>query len=245
MNDYGHVPDNIDRIRERMDTAARRAGRDSASVELMAVTKFHPLEAATAAYGAGIRLFGENRVQEAESKYADAGRTFPGARSSSSAACSRTRPGRPAPCFPAVESVDSCGLLGELEKRSRAQGKVLDILLELHTGEESKAGFGSLDGLLSACDLLLGLEADRAGQGAGGLRLRGLMTMAPYTQEEAPVRASFRALHAAFETVSRRYHFPAFAVLSMGMTNDFEIAIEEGATLIRIGTAIFGTRSPA
>jgi len=249
MEDYGFVSDNALRIRERIEGAAARAGRAAGSVSFMAVTKFHPLAAVEAAYDAGLRLFGENRVQEAEAKYADIAQRFPGARVELIGSLQSNKARKACALFSAVESVDSLSLLGELEKRARAQGKVLDILFELHTGEESKAGFPDRDSLFEACDLLCSLSEERGAAGAagaaGGLSLRGLMTMAPFTKEEAPVRASFRSLKAAFEELRSRYRFPSFDVLSMGMTNDYEIAIEEGSTLVRIGTALFGARSPA
>ena len=255
MEDYGFVSDNALRIRERIEGAAARAGRAASSVSFMAVTKFHPLAAVEAAYDAGLRLFGENRVQEAEAKYADIAQRFPGARVELIGSLQSNKARKACALFSAVESVDSLSLLGELEKRARAQGKVLDILFELHTGEESKAGFPDRDSLFEACDLLCSLSEERGAAGAavaagaagaaGGLSLRGLMTMAPFTKEEAPVRASFRSLKAAFEELRSRYRFPSFDVLSMGMTNDYEIAIEEGSTLVRIGTALFGARSPA
>ena len=246
MEDYSFVSDNALRIRERIAEAAARAGRTPGGVSFMAVTKFHPLAAVEAAYGAGLRLFGENRVQEAETKYADVAQRFPGARVELIGSLQSNKAKKACALFSAVESVDSPGLIEELEKRARAQGKALDILLELHTGEESKAGFPDRDSLFRACDLLCRLAEERGATGAtGGLVLRGLMTMAPFTREEAPVRTSFRSLKAAFEELLSRYRFPSFDVLSMGMTNDYEIAIEEGSTLVRIGTALFGARSPA
>jgi len=246
MGDYSFVSDNALRIRERIEGAATRSGRASGSVSFMAVTKFHPLAAVEAAYAAGLRLFGENRVQEAEAKYSDIAQRFPGARVELIGSLQSNKARKACALFSAVESVDSLGLLEELEKRSRAQGKALDILFELHTGEESKAGFPDRDSLFEACDLLSRLTEERgATGGTGGLILRGLMTMAPFTKEETPVRASFRSLKDAFEKLRSRYPFPSFDVLSMGMTNDYEIAIEEGSTLVRIGTALFGARSPA
>lgn len=246
MEDYGFVSGNAHRVRERIEAAAARAGRASGDVSFMAVTKFHPLAAVEAAYAAGLRLFGENRVQEAEAKYSDIAQRFPGARVELIGNLQSNKARKACALFSAVQSVDSPGLLEELEKRARAQGKSLDILFELHTGEESKAGFPDRDSLLEACDRLCRLaeEGGRAG-GTGGLVLRGLMTMAPFTTEDAPVRTSFRSLRAAFEEVRSRYPFPSFDILSMGMTNDYEIAIEEGSTLVRIGTALFGARRPA
>jgi pyridoxal phosphate enzyme (YggS family) len=250
MEGYGFVADRVARVREGIAEAARRSGRDPAGVALMAVTKFHPLAAVEAAYAAGVRLFGENRVQEAEGKYAEASRLFPGARVELIGSLQSNKAKKACALFDAVQSVDSLDLVRELDKRARSLGRRLDILLELHTGEESKAGFPDLDGLLEACDLVAGLQSGVDATGAprdpaAGLALRGLMTMAPYTTDEAPIRASFRKLRSAFDELARRHSFPGFSVLSMGMTNDYLLAVEEGSTLVRIGTAIFGARDGA
>lgn len=203
----------------------------------MAVTKFHPIEAVEAAYAAGARLFGENRVQEAESKFAPFLASHPDARVELIGSLQSNKAKKAVALFSSVQSVDSLGLLSELEKRAAAASRRLDILFELHTGEDSKAGFPDLEGLLEAADFLAGLGPDSS------LRPRGLMTMAPFTKDEGSIRASFRSLRAAFDALKTRFPFPSFDTLSMGMTNDFEIAVEEGSTLVRIGTAIFGSRS--
>ena len=135
--------------------------------------------------------------------------------------------------FARIQSVDSLELLQELDRRAEAAGRRIELLFELHTGEESKSGFADLDGLWLACEAAAGLA---------NAVPRGLMTMAPFTGDEGPIRASFRALRAAFEEARRRFAFPSFNVLSMGMTNDYSIAVEEGSNLLRIGTAIFGKR---
>ncbi|HET7838602.1 MAG TPA: alanine racemase, partial [Rectinemataceae bacterium] len=111
----------------------------------------------------------------------------------------------------------------------------LDVLLELHTGEESKTGFADTDSLLAACE---------AASAMNRISVRGLMTMAPLSPDQGIVRSSFRALKEAFALVQTRFGFPGFEVLSMGMSGDFELAVEEGSTLIRVGTALFGSRTP-
>jgi len=222
-------------VRERVAAAARRSGRAAEEVALLAVTKFHPIEAVEAAYAAGARLFGENRVQEAEVKYPAFLAARPDARVDMIGHLQSNKAKRAASLFSRVESVDSLELLAELDRRALAAGKVLEILFELHTGEESKSGFPSADLLWRACEAAASMR---------GIRPRGLMTMAPYTSEEAPIRSSFGALRDAFGEARRRFGFPGFDLLSMGMSNDFEMAVEEGATLVRIGTAIFGSREP-
>ena len=156
--------------------------------------------------------------------------------------------------FSRLQSVDSIELMEELDKRARAADLKLEVLLELHTGEESKEGFRSVDELYRALDFLLSLKDRR-------LEPRGLMTLAPAMAAgerdrgaESAVRASFRALRAALEGARARFGggaaeavataaAPRLDVLSMGMSSDFEIAVEEGSTLVRIGTALFGSRT--
>ena len=237
MGSYDFVAGNIAGIRERLALAAGRSGRKPEDVKLMAVTKFHPVEAVEAAYAAGVRLFGENRVQEAEGKYPDFLAAHPDARVDLIGSLQSNKAKKAVALFSGVESVDSVELAKELDRRARAASRRLEALLELHTGEDSKAGFESLDALLEAAEYLAGKEDSQ-----GGLALRGLMTMAPFTSDTLQIRASFRSLRFAFDAVKSQFPFPAFDTLSMGMTNDFEIAVEEGSTLVRIGTAIFGTR---
>lgn len=227
------IADAVARIRERIGAASAKAGRAEGAVTLLAVTKFHPREAALAAYAAGVRVFGENRVQEAEAKFAsplnDAKLHLLGHLQSNKAK-------KAALLFDCVQSADSLAIIAELAKRAQAAERPLELLLELHTGEESKSGFADADEL--ARGLELALESPF-------LRPRGLMTMAPYTDDEAAVRRSFSLCRRTFERLapSAARAGAAWDTLSMGMTNDFEAAIEEGSTMVRIGTAIFGERA--
>jgi pyridoxal phosphate enzyme (YggS family) len=235
MGSYDFVRDNYARVLESIAAAASRAGRKSEEIALLAVTKFHPVEAVEAAYAAGARLFGENRVQEAEEKYPAFLAAHPDARLHMIGHLQSNKAKKAVALFAIVQSVDSIELLSELDRRAGALGSRVEILFELHTGEESKSGLPSLDALWAACE---------AAAGCQHIAPRGLMTMAPFTKEETPIRASFRRLKAARDEASKRFAFPSFDVLSMGMTNDFEIAVEEGSSLVRIGTAIFGRREP-
>ena len=221
-------------VMERIRNAARRAGRDPSEVVLMAVTKGFPRETAEAAIAAGITLLGENRVQEAELKYAE----VPGPyelhlighlqRNKARTACG---------LFSCVQSIDKIETAEALEQRLTERGKLMDVLLELNTsGEESKSGFRSGNDLLSSLESVGRLPH---------LRVRGLMTVGPLTDEEDRVRRSFGSLRELFEKVRSAGSLPGFTVLSMGMSGDFEMAIEEGATLVRIGTALFGQRGQA
>jgi pyridoxal phosphate enzyme (YggS family) len=228
------------RLEERISAACLRGGRRREEVALMGVSKFHPLEAVEESYQAGLRLFGENRVQEGTEKFAAFRKKHPEARLEVHliGSLQRNKAKSAASFFDCIQSVDRESLIEELGKLCSPGGlnlerkKPLMILLEFHTGEESKAGFPDLDSLFRGAERVLSLP---------GLKPAGLMTMAPFTADTGAVRASFRALVKAQGELEKRFG-PTWSCLSMGMTGDFETAIEEGSTLIRIGTAIFGER---
>jgi len=235
----------VDLMNEKIEAACLRCGRMRREIGLMAVTKFHTLEAVEAAWQAGIRLFGENRVQEATEKYTGFDGTHPRGKSfvGSSAddgfelhfigSLQRNKAKTAAAFFDCIQSVDRDSLIDTLGALTIGRESPLMILLEYHTGEETKAGFPSRDSLFRAADRVLSFP---------GLRPAGLMTMAPFTQDKAVVRSAFRELASARDELAKRFPGEHWSCLSMGMTGDFEIAIEEGSTMIRIGTAIFGER---
>ncbi len=227
------IAENIERVRERIHSACIRSGRDPQTVRLMGVTKFHPPQGLVEAWAGGLRLFGESRVQEAETKFPPFRRIHGDAELHLIGTLQRNKAKRALELFDCIQSVDRKDLVVELLKRSQGREGVMEILFELHTGEESKSGFPNLDALSEAAELAL---CDTR------LKIRGLMTMAPYTLDEQAIRRSFRALRSAQGVLQRRFSQADWSVLSMGMTNDFEIAVEEGSTLLRIGTAIFGQR---
>lgn len=231
--DYSFVAGNVEAVRERIASAARRSGRDPRSIELLAVTKFHPFEAILAAYGAGVRAFGESRVQEAVAKYGSRLDAVPGCRLDLIGSLQSNKVKKAVGLFSRIQSVDSLELLLSIESRARTSGSRVEVLLELHTGEESKAGFRSVDELCRALDSIYAIE-DR------WVRPRGLMTMAPNSPDSALVRSSFSALREALELTRRRFGDPALDQLSMGMSGDFELAVEEGSTSVRLGTILFG-----
>lgn len=236
------IADNIARIRERILRAAERADRNPQSIALMAVTKFHPEEAVLEAYHAGIRLFGENRVQEAQTKYALLRNSLGDLRLHMIGTLQKNKINKALGIFDALQGIDSVEVLEAILARLGSRTEPIELFLELHTGEESKAGFPSLDELLRACDLLARFAAENRKESKLFV-LRGLMTMAPYTNDERAIRHSFRMLATAKTAIAERFDFKQFTELSMGMSNDFEIAIEEGSTLVRIGTALFGERA--
>jgi pyridoxal phosphate enzyme (YggS family) len=228
----GSIADNIEIIEERIMKACLRSGRKREDITLMAVTKFKPIEDIMEAWDAGLRCFGESRVQEAVSKLGSFRTERPGAELHLIGALQRNKAKTAAAFFDCVQSVDREALAEELAKHADRSGP-LPILLELRTGEDSKSGFENPDALFSAVELILACPT---------LHIRGLMTIAPNTVEEAPVRAAFRKLALTRQELEKRFPSQAGLDLSMGMTGDFETAIEEGSTMLRIGSAIFGER---
>jgi pyridoxal phosphate enzyme (YggS family) len=201
----------------------------------MGVTKFRPPEAVEAAMEAGITLFGENRVKEGKEKFSKVRETHPREKTELHliGPLQRNKAKIAASFFDCVQSVDRDALLEELGALTTFREKPLMIMLEYHTGEITKTGFPDMDSLLRAAEKTLSLP---------GLHPAGLMTMAPFTDDKAAIRSAFRKLYSAREELEKRFgkEKGRWRCLSMGMTNDFEEAIEEGSTLIRIGTAIFG-----
>ncbi len=235
------IADNVAIVKERICRAAEKAGRSSDDIELMAVTKFQPIDVIRQAYLAGIRLFGENRVQEALAKYPHLGPDLEGACLHMIGTVQKNKINKALTIFDGIQGIDNTETLEAILTRLKTSKKPIKLYLELHTGEISKAGFPNIDELLRGCEVYAEfLQSDH--QGMRKALLCGLMTMAPFTQDIALIRRSFKMLAAARDRVKSSFDFPGFGELSMGMSNDFEIAIEEGSTLVRIGTAIFGER---
>ncbi len=234
------IADNIARVEEQMASACRRAGRDRASVQLMAVTKTHPPESIVEAFACGIRMFGENRVQEFAGKRSallTAG-IFEGpepARMHCIGPLQSNKAARAAQIFDSVDTVDSVRLAERLDQAAAAAGKRIPILIEIKLSREpSKHGVTpdtpELPQLLERLQEL------------GHLEVRGIMTVPPFSEDLELARPYFRDLRVLRDSLAQRYPALNFDELSMGMSHDFAVAIEEGATLVRVGTAIFGTR---
>jgi pyridoxal phosphate enzyme (YggS family) len=234
------LAENLERLEAEIAAACNRAGRPRSEVELMAVSKTYPAATLAEAAALGLTLFGENRVQEFASKSAElaplcAGTTSPidvhliGHLQSNKAQ-------RAVELFDAIDSVDSVRLAEKLNEAAGRLGKRMPVLIEVKLStEETKAG---LDPSSAEAAQLLELLPSLA-----HLELRGLMTIAPFGVPEQETRACFRNLGMWRERWSASYPQLAFNVLSMGMSGDFALAIEEGATRIRVGTALFGKRS--
>ena len=224
------IAERVAAVRERIAQAAARAGRDPASVALVAVSKTVPAHRVYAAYLTGIRDFGENRVEEALPKQdelpADIGWHMIGHIQSRKA---RDVVGH----FSLVHSLDSLDLAETLQRRADMAAARVPVLVEVNVaGEESKYGFAPSD-LPAAVGALQALDR---------LAVRGLMTMAPIVGDPEAARPVFRDLRDLRDRLRAAYPALALDELSMGMTDDFEVAIEEGATLVRVGRAIFGER---
>jgi PLP dependent protein len=233
------VAENLERLEEAIGQACRAAGRGRGEVELMAVSKTYPAETIAEAAALGLRLFGENRVQEFGSKAGvlEALRRETAARVHLIGHLQSNKAARAVELFDAIDSVDSLKLAERLNEAAGKLGKRLPVLLEVKLSpEETKAGLEpESEDAARLLERLPELEF---------LDTRGLMTIAPWGVAEDVTRACFRSLHEWRDRWAAAYPRINFHVLSMGMSGDFALAIEEGATRIRVGTALFGKRAP-
>lgn len=221
-----HLRDNLARVRERMVAAAERAGRDPDEVQLVAVTKGRSSEVVRGLWDLGIRDFGESRVQEAVPKVAAAPAE---ARWHLIGPLQENKINKVLPWVFLLQSLDSSSLASGLDRRAQREGRRVAVLLEVKTSPEpTKHGFDP-DEIPDRFEELRRLH---------GLVVRGLMTIAPLGGEARTLRRSFRQARRLFEKLQTRA--PELGILSMGMSDDFELAIEEGATMVRIGTALVG-----
>lgn len=217
----GKIADNLTRIRESLPE----------QVTLVAVSKFHPVEVLKEAYQAGQRIFGESRPQELTAKYQELPKDIEWHMIGH---LQTNKVKYIAPFVALIHSVDSLKLAQTIDKEAAKVGRTIDVLLQLHIAqEETKFGWDAaeLEHFLQNGELTA-LEH---------IRIRGLMGMASLTDDMEQVRNEFRTLHNDFVTFQEKY-LPAMDVLSMGMSGDYPLAIEEGATMVRIGSSIFGAR---
>jgi pyridoxal phosphate enzyme (YggS family) len=225
--------ENLQRVNRRLARAARRSGREPSEIRLMAVTKTFPESVVETAWRCGITLFGENRVQEAEEKYSH---WLEKLEVHLVGHLQRNKAKKAARVFSWVDSIDKLETAVALDSEAAKLGKTVNILLEFNSsGEESKYGVRTQSELL---DLAAGCR-DMA-----HLRIRGLMTLGPYTDRVSRIRTAFRQTRSLYESMAREYGDLPLDTLSMGMSGDFETAVEEGSTMVRLGTALFGARSP-
>jgi pyridoxal phosphate enzyme (YggS family) len=219
------IAGNLERVRERLARAAERAGRRPADVLLIAVSKTVEVERIRAAVAAGVVALGENRVQEAKGKVAELGR----AAAWHLIGHLQTNKAKDAvELFDVIHSLDRVELARELERRAASRGQVVEALLQVNVAAEASKGGVGPDAVGETLDLVGKLSH---------VRVRGLMTIPPEVERAEDARPWFRRLRELGERHGLRE-------LSMGMSHDFEVAVEEGATMIRVGTAIFGPRPP-
>ena len=230
------IAHNVADVRGRISVAAERAGRNPAEIMLMGVSKTFPPARIREAYDAGLRIFGENRVQEFTGKAA-AVRDLREIEWHMIGHLQSNKAAAAAEAFAAIDSLDSLKLAEKLNASAGKLGKKLSVLIEINVGgETAKSGLSpdtdELEELLTAASRLEQLE------------FRGLMTIPPFTEDAHQARPYFRKLRSLRDQIAAQHRPAVFMnVLSMGMSHDFEIAIEEGSTCVRVGTAIFGQRA--
>jgi len=227
------IAENVAHVRARMEAAAKRAGRDPGKVRLVAVSKTVDLERIRQAIAAGVDSFGENYVQEAQKKIEGLEQRvswhFIGHLQSNKAKAA-------ARLFDWVHSVDSLKLAEELSRAGKLQNRVLPVLLQVNLGQEESKSGTQKEEVFRLLERMASLP---------GISVKGLMTMPPFFENPEDSRPYFRALRILGEDVSKsRIPGVVMEELSMGMSIDFEVAVEEGATLVRVGTAVFGPRPP-
>jgi PLP dependent protein len=227
VNSGRGIAENLRDIETRIARAAAGCGRDPREIRLVAVTKGQPPEAVAEALAAGAREFGENYVQEAQEKFA--GIEASGCTRHFIGRLQKNKAGKAAALFEMVQSVDSLGLAQALGRRAEALGRRLDVLIEVNvSGDAARPGVAPAEAVMLAV----------AAAAVPGLEVCGLMTIAPLGADERETASSFRTVARVYEQLPREQR----RVLSMGMTGDFESAIAEGSTMVRIGTGIFGPR---
>ena len=234
------VSRNLERVKEQIEKAAQSSGRSAGDIKLCAVSKFHSVEKIVQAFGHGQMLFGENHVQEAFSKreFLDSlenGGKFKNLELHMIGKLQSNKVNKAVECASCIQSVDSLKLVEMIDRKAKSLDRVMDIFFEVHTAEDSKSGWEDFGKMQEALDLI--------SSGAfSNIRLTGLMTMAPFTDDRNLVRKSFETLRMLKEKILVSNPEIPLSELSMGMSGDFEDAIAEGSTMVRIGTAIFGER---
>lgn len=229
------IENNLKEILQKIESAEQKYNRTKGTVKLLAVSKFHPVDAVEKAISAGHLLFGENRVQEAVSKFSDINSFNKDVELHIIGQLQTNKVKKAVSVASCIESVDRIDLLKEIQKQCEKINKKIKILFEVNTAEDSKSGFKNYEDLYEAVKYC-------ADGNTPFVEPIGFMTMAPLTDDEALIRKSFSSLRKLSEKLQTEFPMFNFSELSMGMSNDYEIAIEEGSTEVRIGTAIFGER---
>lgn len=222
----------LEEVRDRLERALRRAGRPAGDVSILPITKGHPAEVLELLAALGFPAIGENRIGEAEAKFEAVGKV--GLRWHMVGHVQRNKALRAVRLFDRIDSLDSLRLAERIDAAAEREGKgVVEVLVQVNaSGEATKGGFPPED-VAAAVDRLRGLPH---------VDVRGLMTMAPFTTDERVLRHCFRATREALERCRAKVAAFQGGILSMGMSNDFEIAVEEGSTEVRLGTILVGER---
>lgn len=229
------IENNLKEILQKIESAEQKYNRTKGTVKLLAVSKFHPVDAVEKAISAGHLLFGENRVQEAVAKFSDINSFNKDVELHIIGQLQTNKVKKAVTVASCIESVDRIDLLKEIQKQCEKINKKIKILFEVNTAEDSKSGFKNYEDLYETVKYC-------ADGNTPFVEPIGFMTMAPLTDDEALIRKSFSSLRKLSEKLQTEFPMFNFSELSMGMSNDYEIAIEEGSTEVRIGTAIFGER---
>lgn len=231
-----NINENLSTIKNKIHNAEIKSNRPENSVKLMAVSKFHTVEEIKKAIDAGQILFGENRVQEACQKFEELYKYNPNIELHIIGNLQLNKVKKAVKIASCIQSVDRLELIEELEKQCEKNNKNINIFFEIHTAEDSKSGYTSEEDLFESLDLISKGKFPH-------IKTKGLMTMAPFTNDENLIRKSFVTLKNIQQNAKLKFPNLDLEELSMGMSGDFEIAIEEGSTLVRVGTAIFGERN--
>ena len=226
------IKENYDHILENVEKAKQRAGRESDDVRIMAVTKTRSIDIVQSAYDAGFRLFGENRIQEANEKFTDFHKD---AELHIIGHLQSNKVKKAVEVSSCIQSVDRLKIATMINKFCAEISKTIDIYLEYNTsGEESKSGFVNESDFFHTLEEILKME---------NINIKGLMTIGPLGNDETAIRKSFSYLRSLRNQVNKKFPEAGITGLSMGMSGDYEIAVEEGSTLIRVGTSLFGARN--
>lgn len=228
-----NLKENVEQVKERIANAQQRSGNKS-PVEIVAITKTHPHEIIGRAIDAGLKTIGENRIQEAEDKFSKVTPLLPKITKRLVGHLQSNKINKALRLFDAIDSVDSLKLAMKLGDKASQAEREIPVLLEVNTsGESTKFGFelNDIENLLACFDIK-------------GLKIKGFMTIGPLVSDERKIREAFKALYRIFDRINSQIESEnKITELSMGMSGDFEIAVEEGSTMVRLGTALFGPRS--
>ena len=228
-----NIKDNVENVKERIASAQLQSG-NTTPIKIVAVTKTHPASIILDARQAGLNMIGENRVQEAEDKFPEIAEVLPNITKRLVGHLQSNKVTKALGLFDTIDSVDSLKLASKIGKTAISLGRVMPVLLEINTsGESTKFGYNpdNIDEMM-ACFEIQGIE------------IQGLMTIGPLTTDTKRIRDAFVALRELQNSIKSQITAKGekFTELSMGMSGDFEIAVEEGATMVRLGTVLFGQR---